>query len=171
MRHASDLRVALITPGVRFASKPLNTRTMNARFPLLLLLVGAGALAWGQDKPAQVAAPIGVTEVYDPKALDVLRAKKGQIITVEGTLAKSGENKTGTFRYLNFTPNYKESISLVFPVAKNPTEFTMDKLNEWTGKKVRATGTVSEFSGNLQIAIEKWDQLKKIEEPKAAESK
>ena len=35
----------------------------------------------------------------------------------------------------------------------------------WSGKKVRATGTVSEFSGNLQMTIEKWDQLKKIEQP------
>jgi hypothetical protein len=57
-------------------------------------------------------------------------------------------------------------VSLVFPVAKN-AEFTMEKLGEWVGKKVRATGTIAEFQGNLQINIEKWDQLKVVEAPKA----
>jgi len=138
---------------------------MNARFVLPLLLLTGGSIAPAQEKSAASAHP-ATNEIYDPKALDVLRGKKGQIITVEGTVARSGENKAGTYRYLNFTTSYKDSLSLVFQVAKNPKEFTMEKLNEWTGKKVRATGTVSEFGGNLQIAIEKWDQLKKVEEPK-----
>ena len=133
---------------------------------LPLLLVTAALLAPAQEKPAATS-----TEIYDPKVLDVLRGKKGQILTVEGTLVRAGENKTGTFRYLNFTQNYKDSLSLVFPVAKNPTEFTMEKLNEWSGKKVRVTGTVTEFSGNLQMTIEKWDQLKKIDEPKPEAAK
>jgi hypothetical protein len=137
---------------------------------LPLLLVTAALLAPAQEKLVATAPATGV-EVYDPRALDVLRGKKGQILTVEGTLVRIGENKTGTFRYLNFTQNYKDSLSLVFPVAKNPKEFTMEKLNEWNGKKVRATGTVSEFGGNLQIAIEKWDQLKKVEEPKPEPAK
>jgi hypothetical protein len=144
---------------------------MNPRLTVLLLALAATPAAFAQDKPAEPKAPASGTEVYDPKAVDVLRAKKGQIITVEGTVVKAGQNKAGTFRYLNFTPNYKDSLSLVFPVAKNPSEFTTEKLNEWSGKKVRATGTVSDFNGSLQLTIEKWDQLKKIEEPKPEESK
>ena len=85
-----------------------------------------------QQKPTEITAAPAITEIYDPKAVDVLRGKKGQIITVEGVIAKFGENRTGTFRYLNFTPNYKDSLSLVFPVAKNP-EFTAEKLKEWAG--------------------------------------
>jgi hypothetical protein len=66
---------------------------------------------------------------------------------------RSQRRKQGRhLRYLNFTTSYKDSLSLVFQVAKNPKEFTIEKRNEWTGKKVRATGTVSEFGGNLQIA-------------------
>jgi RecG-like helicase len=142
---------------------------MNAR-SLLLVLLASGSHLWAQQKPAVATPPLSATEIYDPKALEVLRGKKGQIITVEGVIEKVGENRTGTFRYLNFSQNYRETLSLVFPVAKN-AEFTMEKLNEWAGKKVRATGTVSEFSGNLQMTIEKWEQLKIIEEPKPAPAK
>jgi hypothetical protein len=85
--------------------------------------------------------------------------KGGRSSPSRGRSRASAKTKRGTFRYLNFTLSYKDSLSFVFQVAKNPKEFTMEKLNEWTGKKVRATGTVSEFGGNLQIAIEKWDQF------------
>jgi hypothetical protein len=128
---------------------------------LPLLLLATAALA--QEPPAPAAG-----EVFDPKALDVLRPKKGQIVTLEGTLVATGQNKAGTIRYLNFTQNYRESVGLIFRVSKNP-DFTMEKLGEWVGKKVRVHGTISEFQGNLQIAIDKFDQLKVVEEAKPAE--
>jgi hypothetical protein len=143
---------------------------MNARYAILFLPLLAGSLVSAEDKPATATVAPATSEVYDPKAADVLRGKKGQILTVEGTIVRAGANRAGTFRYLNFTQNFKDSLSLVFPVAKN-AEFTEEKLKEWEGKKVRATGTVSEFNGALQMTIEKWDQLKKVEEPKPEETK
>jgi hypothetical protein len=140
---------------------------MKAHLPLVVVLASAVHLTRAQEKPSETPpAPPATTEVYDPKAVDVLRGKKGQILTVEGTIVRAGENRAKTFRYLNFTLNFRESVSLVFPVAKN-AEFTMEKLNEWSGRKVRATGTLSEFGGNLQITIEKWDQLRKMEDAPA----
>jgi hypothetical protein len=32
-------------------------------------------------------------------------------------------------------------------------------LNAWDGKKVRATGKLSEYGSDLQMIIEKWDQI------------
>jgi hypothetical protein len=110
-----------------------------------------------EEKPA--SPPV---EIFDPKALEVLRGKTGQIITVEGTLVRVGESKSGTHRYLNFTKLYRESVSLVFPIEKNPDEFKYDKIKAWVGKKVRATGTLSEYGSDLQMIIEKWDQIVEV---------
>ena len=132
---------------------------MKLHHLLALVVLGCPQLR-AEDKPAATSAP---TEIYDPKAVDVLRGKKGQILTVEGTLAGSGENKSGTRRFLNFTNNFRDSVSLVFVVASKPEEFTMDKITAWTGKKVRVTGTISEFNGQVQMVIEKWDQVKEVQ--------
>ena len=117
-------------------------------------------LARSEEKPT--APPV---EVFDPKALEALRGKTGQIITVEGTLIRVGESKSGTHRYLNFTKLYRESVSLVFPIEKNPDEFKYDKIKAWVGKKVRATGTLTEYGSDLQMVIEKWDQIVEVPVP------
>lgn len=133
---------------------------MNRRLLSLPLVLATATLLRAQT-PAPPPAPgtAAPTEILDPKSLDVLKTKVGMPVTVEGVLVRSGENKAGTIRYLNFTQNYKESISLVFMVTKAPEEFTKEKVDMWVSKKVRATGTVTEFSGQLQLVIEKWDQV------------
>ena len=83
---------------------------------------------------------------------------------MEGKLQRQGENKAQTIRYLNFTQNYRDSVALVFFVSKGAETFAKDKLTERLGKKVRATGKLAEFNGNLQIEIEKWEQLKEVPE-------
>ena len=128
--------------------------------------------ALAEDKPAPApapapaaadpAAPAAAEAPLDPKALTVLKEKKGQKVTLEGTIAASGEGKTAVRRYLNFTKNFRESVSLVFLVSKNPEEFSKEKLAAWVGKKVRATGTLTEYSGSLQIEIEKLDQIVEV---------
>jgi len=111
--------------------------------------------------PAPVAA---TTKVFTPTELDALRPLVGQPITVEGRLVRQGGNKGQTIRYLNFTQNYRDSVSLVFFVNKGGDAFAKEKLTEWLGRKVRASGKLSEFNGNLQIEIEKLDQLQEIAE-------
>jgi len=130
---------------------------VNTRCLLIPLMLMALPLARSEEKPAP--PPV---EVFDPKALEVLRGKTGQIITVEGTLVRVGESKSGTHRYLNFTKLYRESVSLVFPIEKNPDEFKYDKIKAWVGKKVRATGTLTEYGSDLQMVIEKWDQIVEV---------
>lgn len=121
---------------------------------LLLPLLFAMPVALLAQAPAP---PEG--EPLDPVALDAIKAKIGQVVTVEGIIVRSGENRSGTIRYLNFTQNFRESASLVFFASRAPEEFTKEKVDAWVNKKVRATGKVSEFNDQLQIVIEKWDQV------------
>jgi RecJ-like exonuclease len=113
-------------------------------------------------------------KVFLPTDLDALRPLVGQPITIEGRLVRLGGNKGQTIRYLNFTQNYRDSVALVFFVSKGGDAFAKDKLTEWLGKKVRATGKLADFNGNLQIEVENLDQLQEIAEtppPAAAAAK
>jgi len=118
-------------------------------FPLLLSLTALRA----QDAPSGEAAAV------DPRMGETVRDKVGQTITIEGTPVKVGGNKSGSVCYINFTPNYKDSISVACFVSKSPNDFTKEKLAEWVGKKIRVTGKLSDFNGALQISVEKPDQI------------
>lgn len=138
---------------------------MTSRLLLLpFLLVGLQTLR-AEDKPADNAAkPVEVA----PKDLEKLRGLRHKLVAVEGRLLRSGESKSGTHRYLNFTNSFRESVSLVFQISKNPEEFSTEKLKAWVGKYVRATGTVTEYGSDLQIMIDSWDQIQEIKAPKDA---
>ena len=126
---------------------------------IALILSTAPLRAEVKPPPAANAA---VDKIYAPTDLAALRAVKGQTVKIEGTIAKQGESKTGTVRYLNFTEKYKESISLVFIVANGAGDFTKEKLTNFVGKKVQVTGAVGEYNNNLQIEIRSLDQLKLV---------
>ena len=133
---------------------------------LALALTGSIALA-ADEKPAATPAAEpakpAATEVkaYAPTDLATLRPLKGQKVLLEGKLVTTGANKTESIRYLNFTKNFRESVSLVFFGNAVPKE----KLAEFVGKKVRANGVLSEYNEALQIKMESLDQIKVIEEP------
>ena len=129
--------------------------------PSLAILILA-APVFAEDKPAPAPATTGA---LDPAKLDVLKPMIGKAVTVEGRIVHAGENKAATFRYLNFTENYHSSVSLVLDVAKSASEFSAEKVKAWVGKKVRATGMLKEFKGDLQIEIEKWEQVQEIPVP------
>ncbi|MCX6978082.1 MAG: hypothetical protein NTX04_09150, partial [Verrucomicrobia bacterium] len=100
---------------------------------------------------AEAAGKVGgvVDKIYGPADLQGLRAVKGQTVVVEGLIVCQGQSRAGAKRYLNFTENYQESISLVFDVVKGEGEFTKEKLASYVGKKVRVTGMVGEYQGSL----------------------
>jgi hypothetical protein len=139
---------------------------MNLRICRVVPLVAFGVLlAGGELRPAlavedktTAAAP----KKLAPEDLENLRGERGKVVTVEGTIVRSGESKSKTVRYLNFTNNYRDSCALVFFLSKGGDLFAMEKLHAWIGKKVRATGKVSEYGSNVQIEIEKWDQMQEI---------
>lgn len=97
-----------------------------------------------------------------PTDLEGLRKEMGKKVIVEGKLVLAGESKTKTVRYLNFTKAWRESVALVFFVSEGGEAFSMEKLQSCVGKKVRATGVISEYGGNLQMKIDSWSQLQEI---------
>ena len=135
-------------------------------FALIALALTAAPLR-AEEKPAPApavpASPAPATDkIYAPKDLPALRAVKGQTVKIEGTIVKQGGSKTGAVRYLNFTDQFQESISLVFMVSKGGGDFTKEKLTNFVGKKVQVTGVVGEYKDNLQIEILAFDQLKLV---------
>ena len=141
---------------------------MNIR-PLLLAIVFT-LPAFAEDKPAAPTAPVATPEVtvFAPIDLEKLKEMNGKPVVIEGTVYAQGENKSATIRYLNFTKNFKEAVSLVFMVAKGGEEFSKEKLAAFVGKKVRVTGTVSTYNDALQIKIDKLAQIQIQPEPAAA---
>ncbi len=121
-----------------------------------------GRAADETPKPSPEPPVAEVAKVFAPTDLAALRMVIGQPAAVEGTIMASGESKSKTVRYLNFTKNYKDSLGLVFFVSKGAEEFTLEKLTAWVGKKIRASGKVAEHNGTLQIEIEKWEQVQEI---------
>lgn len=112
--------------------------------------------------PVQAPSGFATARIFVPSDLENLRGVRGQIVTVEGTLVRAGESKSKTVRYLNFTNDYRESLALVFFVGKGGDLFSMEKLHSWIGKRVRATGKVSEYGSNVQMEIERWEQVREM---------
>lgn len=135
-------------------------------FAVIALALTAAPLR-AEDKQAPPSAtpaspPPATEKIYAPKDLTALRAVKGQTVKIEGTIVKQGGSKTGAVRYLNFTDQFQESISLVFMVSKGAGDFTKEKLTNFVGKKVQVTGVVGEYNDNLQIEIHAFEQLKLV---------
>ena len=127
--------------------------------PLLFALVFT-VPALADDKPATPPpAPAAEVTVLAPNDLAKLKEMTGKPVVIEGTVSAQGENKTGTVRYLNFSKNYQETISLVFIVSKGGDEFSPEKLAPFVGKKVRVSGTVGSYNDALQIKIDKLEQI------------
>jgi hypothetical protein len=127
--------------------------------PLLLLLTAAIVALAPAAFADQKKKPKGI---LDPKDLSEVRSRMGEEITVEGLVVRTGESKSKTHRYLNFTQMYWESVSLVFVIDKNPAEYTLEKLGTFVGKTVRAKGKVSEYGSGVQIMIDSWDQIEVV---------
>jgi len=121
----------------------------------LLALLTCSPVCLGVEQTAPVKALL-------PTDLDGLRGERGKKVSVEGTIVLAGESKSKTVRYLNFTKDWRESVALVFFVSVGGEAFSMEKLQSCVGRKVRATGVVSEYGSNVQMKIDSWSQLQPI---------
>ena len=134
------------------------------KYTVILIAALASTLAAEEPKPAapteaKPAAP-AEEKIYSVTDLVMLRPMLGKKITVEGMVLSTSANKTETMRFLNFTKNYKEALSVVFFSNMGGGTFTKEKLSEFAGRKVRVTGTLGEFNGSLQFKMESLDQIK-----------
>ncbi len=106
------------------------------------------------------SAPAVAEPVYSPTDLAKLRPRIGRRVVVEGTIVAAGRSRSGATSYLNFTRNYRESVSLVFLAGDGKGQFTKEKLDAFVGRKVHIGGLLDERSGALQIRVFSLDQLK-----------
>ena len=135
------------------------------KYTVILIAALTSALIAEEPKPAapaeaKPAAAAAEEKIYSVTDLVVLRPMLGKKITVEGMVLSTSANKTETMRFLNFTKNYKEALSVVFFSNMGGGTFTKEKLSEFAGRKVRITGTLAEFNGSLQFKMESLDQIK-----------
>lgn len=107
--------------------------------------------------PAQV--PLGAA-VLSPDDRDVFLSRVGQPVSVEGVVGTSGISKSGTVFFLNFQGAKRGDLSLVFFLKDAGSKWDRDGLESLVGKRVRVSGTVTQFQGNPQIKIEDADQIK-----------
>ena len=98
-------------------------------------------------------------KVCAPTDLANLRKQLHRRVVLEGVIAATGKSRTGATSYLNFTKNYRESVSLVFLGGKKD-EFPQAKLAEFVGKKVHVGGLLDERNGALQVRVFELEQLK-----------
>ena len=135
------------------------------KFSILLLIAALAARLAADDAPKLTEPTAATAEpsergIYRPTELDALRAILGKTLLVEGTVLAAGANKIETIRFLNFTPNYRDSVSLIFLTNTGSGTFTKEKIAAYVGKKVRVSGTITERNGALQIQIQSFDQIK-----------
>jgi serine/threonine protein kinase len=102
-------------------------------------------------------------EILDPINSDSVMRAKGRETLVEGTPIRVGENKSGTILYLNFSENFRSTLTLVFFIADQPGEFTKENLTSFLNKKIRIKGVVGDYNGSAQIKVASIDQIKVLE--------
>jgi hypothetical protein len=111
---------------------------------------------------APMAAPAAESgPSLSPEDLEALRAKLGQVVTIEGIAVRAAESKSKTVRFLDFANGAGRAITVVF-VAGKGEPVQMEEVQAWVGKNLRVTGTVSEFNGKLQLPIEKKSQIVEV---------
>jgi len=117
------------------------------------------------SKPAQkLVDPAGAAAAGEVKNIPVsdtsaLIAQDGKAVTVEGEIERTGVNKAGTIRFLNFMGTKRGGLTLVFFSERAPQDFTEERLSTYIGKKIRVHGTVSVYDGTPQIAIDSFSQI------------
>jgi len=145
--------------GVRMKSE----RPFPAALFLVLFFVSVMPVSvLAAKKPsATPSVPEPVKEkVFSPKDFSGLKTQMSRRVVVQGTIVGMGESKTKAVRYLNFTKNYRDSVSLVFFARSGDGAFTKEKLATFVGKKVRVGGLLSEYHGALQIKVEAPEHIK-----------
>jgi len=113
-----------------------------------------------QKQLATVAIPVEKQDAaIDPTETKTLKTKIGETVSVQGTVMRSGVNKKGNRRYLNFTNDYRRGVALMFLMDTPKHDFSEEWIQSHVGQTVRATGCISEYEGRLQMEITSKDQI------------
>ena len=135
------------------------------RIPSIILAASLLALAPVVRTEAAANAansvPVVVEKIHAPNDLAALRAQLGRRVVLEGEVVAIGKSRSGATSYLNFTKNYRDSVSLVFLGGK-ANAFPKEKLDEFMGRKIHIGGILEERNGALQIRVISLEQIRLV---------
>lgn len=120
----------------------------------------ASACAGRAEVPKAAAVPVVAEIVYAPTDLAKLKPRVSHRVVLEGVIVATGKSRSGSTSYLNFTKNYRDSVSLVFLGASVAKEFPKEKLAEYVGRKIHIGGLLEERNGALQMRVFAAEQIK-----------
>jgi DNA/RNA endonuclease YhcR with UshA esterase domain len=128
------------------------------------LLSLAGVVLFATSVLAQDAA---APEVIDAANLDVLRAKAGTEVIVEGPVTDVGTTKTGGITFINIgAPKKQGFVAVVF--QDNYGAFA-EGFDKYKAQKVRVQGVVDLYRGEQpQIKLSSPDQITIVSEESPA---
>jgi hypothetical protein len=116
------------------------------------LFVAAGAML-AEPPRTGGSVPVVAEVIYSPTDFAKLKPRANHRVVLEGVIVATGKSRTGSTSYLNFTKNYRDSVSLVFLGASVANDFPEEKLAEFVGKKIHVGGLLEERNGALQMRV------------------
>ena len=102
---------------------------------------------------AEPAVPVVAEVIYAPTDFAKLKRRVNHRVVLEGVIVATGKSRTGSTSYLNFTKNYRDSVSLVFLGASAAKDFPQERLAQFVGKKIHVGGLLEERNGALQMRV------------------
>jgi hypothetical protein len=106
------------------------------------------------------AVPVVAEVIYSPTDFAKLKPRVNHRVVLEGVIVATGKSRTGSTSYLNFTKNYRDSVSLVFLGASVAKDFPKEKLAEFVGRRIHVGGLLEERNGALQMRVFYPEQIK-----------
>ena len=125
-------------------------RIFTLRYAAAFLLAG---IVEAEPVKTGSAVPVVAEIIYAPTDFARLKPRLNRRVVLEGVIVASGQSRTGSTSYLNFTKNYRDSVSLVFLGASVAKDFPKERLAEFVGKKIHVGGLLEERSGALQLRV------------------
>ena len=113
--------------------------------PLSVHAATATAIATAKDAAPQVSGN-GIP-VLDPLHADELLKHEGRIIKITGRVTRLSTAPSGRVHYLNFSDNFRSSLSLVCIPSSNPAEFRPELLRDFVNKTVMVEGRMESYQG------------------------
>ena len=104
--------------------------------------------------------PVVAEVIYAPTDFAKLRPRLNRRVVIEGVIVATGQSGSGSTSYLNFTKNYRDSVSLVFLGASVAKDFPKERLAGYVGKKIHVGGLLEERNGALQLRVFYPEQIK-----------
>ena len=138
------------------------------RFPVRLFAIPCSAACLfatdartiAEPPKAAVGVPVIAEAVHAPTDLAGLKKMVGRRVVVEGKIVNSGNSSSGSTSYLNFTKNYRDSVSLVFLGASGKAGIPKDQLAAFVGRRIHVGGLIEERNGALQMRVFDVEQIK-----------